>query len=241
MPSLPETQRSFAAVLLGDGPSPSWGHSVYRGNVLGNWSGALAIAYPITRKVVGAGFFDAMARHFAAAHPSRSGDLHDYGDALADFLETYEHTADLPYLPDVARMEWLAHRAFYASDPPVFDPAPLAAMPPERLESLRPRLTPGCALLTSPWPLARLWHIHQDEYRGEFSVDLASGPDRLVVHRAGWRATVESLESGDFRFLAGAALGEPLGESLEAALSADPSFDPANALVRWIRSGALSF
>lgn len=240
MPPLLEAQRRFAATLLADDAPASWGISVYRGNFFGNWSGALAMAYPIVRKIVGAEFFDAMARHFARAYRSRSGDLHDYGAELPDFLESYAHTADLPYLPDVARMEWFAHRAYYAPEAPPFDPLVLAGLPAERLETLRLKLAPSCTLLRSRWPLARLWEIHQDDFAGEFSVDLGLGPDRVVIHRPRWQVSVLSVPPGEFRFLRGAEVGETLGRALAAA-APDPSFDPSAVLARWVSSGALSF
>lgn len=241
MPPLLEAQRRFAARLLADEAPASWGISVYRGNVFGNWSGALALAFPIVRKVVGAGFFDAMARDFARAHGSCSGDLHDYGGELPDFLESYVHAADLPYLPDVARMEWFAHRAYYAPEAAPFDPPMLARLPAERLESLRLKLAPFCTLLRSRWPLARLWEIHQDDFRGEFSVDLDSGPDHVVIHRPRWQVSVRSVPPGEFHFLRGAEVGETLGIALATAASMDPSFDPSGVLARWVPQGVLSF
>ena len=241
MPPLLEAQRRFADALLADGAPASWGISVYRGNILGNGSSALAIAYPIVRKIVGAEFFDAMAQHFLRAHRSRSGDLHACGAELPDFLESYALTADLPYLPDVARMEWFAHRAYYAPEAPPFDPVVLADLTAEQLETLRLMLAPSCTLLRSRWPLARLWEIHQDDFRGEFSVDLDSGPDHVVIHRPRWQVSVRSVAPGEFRFLRGAEVGEMLGVALATATSMDPSFDPSGVLARWVPSGALSF
>jgi hypothetical protein len=241
MPRLREAQRCFAASILANEAPASWGISVYRGNVFGNWSGALAIAYPIVRKIVGAEFFDAMVHHFARAHTSHSGDLHDYGAELPSFLGAYPHTADLPYLPDVARMEWFAHRAYYAPEIRSFDPMGHTDLSPERLASLRLKLAPSCALLRSPWPLARLWQIHQDDFRGDFSVDLDSGPDRVVIHRPRWQVNVRSVPPGEFRFLRGAEMGETLGEALETAASMDASFEPSAVLPRWIPLGVLSF
>ena len=110
MRSLLEWQSGFAASLLGRGGAP--GVSVYRSNAFGNWAQALAGAYPIARKVVGADFFEGLAREYARAYPSASGDLNEYGAHLAEFVAAFPHTQDLPYLPDVARMEWLAHRAY---------------------------------------------------------------------------------------------------------------------------------
>lgn len=206
----------------------------YRGNVFSNWSKALAGAYPIARKIVGAEFFDALAREYARAHPSASGDLNEFGGKLAQFVETFPHTIDLPYLPDVARMEWLAHRAYYAADAVPFD------FKIALFENPRFRLAPPCALLASAWPLGRIWQVHQDDYERPVDVDLASGPDRIVVHRPRWRVQVQSVAPGDFRFLQAAQAGAALDAALEAAIAADPAFDASLALARWVEAGVLT-
>jgi hypothetical protein len=227
MPSLLEVQTRFAADLLdGSGPPRM---AVYRANVFGNWCAALADAYPVTQRIVGKEFFDAMARDYAHTNPSQNGDLHAYGVRLAVFLETYAHTQDLPYLPDVARMEWLAHRAYYAADAAPFD----CSRPTEV------RLAPACALLESDWPLAAIWEAHQEGGEPD-KVDLGAGPDRVLVHRPGWRAQVCSLRPGDFRFLERLGTGAGLGPALEAAAAEDPAFVPRVAFAAWVQAGALT-
>jgi len=220
MPSLLEQQRAFAAALL-DAASGSPRMQVYRANVFGNWSAALAGAYPVVRAIVGAEFFEMLARDYSRASPSTSGDLHDYGAQLAPFLQDHAQTQDLPYLPDVARLEWLAHRAHYAADAAPFD----VSRPTEA------RLAPACALLESDWPLARIWDAHQDG-GDPAAVDLGAGPDRVLVHRTGWRVAVRSLRPGEHRFLQ--RLGAGLGVALEAAVVQDGDFDPRIALAFWV-------
>ena len=214
--------------------------AIYRGNVHGNYAKALACAYPIVRKIVGDEFFDAMARAHARAQPSRNSDLNRYGERLPEFLGDFSPVADLPYLPDVARMEWLAHRAHFAAEPVAFELATIADLPRERRATLCPRLAPACALLASAWPLGRIWTIHQDDYEDAFEVDLDAGPDRILVHRPRWRAQVTSLAPGDFHFLEAALRGETLGAALEAAAAADPKFDPSIALARWINAQVIA-
>jgi hypothetical protein len=252
MPALLELQRAFGAALAQRGevalPASLFRGStdrtaarlaVYRGNVYGNRIKALAAAYPIVRKVVGGEFFDAMAREYARAHPAASGDLNEYGERLAEFVAAFPHTQDLPYLPDVARMEWLAHRAYYAADGAAFDPERLAGLPASRYADLRPALAPACALLESDWPLARIWTVHQDDFDGGIDVDLDAGPDRILIHRPHWRVQPLALGPGDYRLLESALAGATLGHALEAAVAEDPGFDPVAALARWVEAGVI--
>ena len=234
MPSLPELQAGFAQALLGHRGGPP-GLVAYRSNVFGNWHNALAGAYPIVRKIVGEEFFRGLAHAYAHTHPSRSGDLHEYGAQLAPFLAAFPSVQDVPYLPDVARMEWLAHRAYYAADPGAFRFEDIG-----RSETLILKLSPPCSLLESPWPLSRIWTVHQDDYEGAIEVDLAAGPERILVHRPRWRVQVRALAPSDFRFLDSIGNLLPLGEALEAALGEDPEFDAATALARWVDVGVVT-
>lgn len=235
MPSLLELQEDFAAALL-HGARGDARLAIYRGNWLANASNALACAYPIVRRIVGAEFFNALAREYARAHPSTRGDLHAYGATLPAFLESFAHVQDLPYLADVARMEWLAHRAYYAADARGFD---FAAVDPSSAACLRATLAPGCALLASDWALGRIWTVHQDDYTGAIDIDPGAAADRILVYRPGWRVQVRSLAPGDWAFLEAAAGGAALGKMLESAARVERDFQPELALARWVDAGVI--
>jgi uncharacterized protein len=242
MQSLRDLQREFGRLLLEPGGPVAMraGLRIYAGNVRGNWAKALASAYPIVRKIVGEPFFEGLARAYAREHASVSGDLNEFGVDLPRFLARFPDTQDLPYLPDVARMEWLAHRAHFAADIPRVDAARLAAVCAAECSALPLQCAPASALIASPWPLARIWEVHQDDYRGGASIDFESGPGRFLVFRPRWHVLLESLTAGDYHFLTEAERGAALGEALEGAAAADSGFDAASALARWIGKGAIT-
>lgn len=213
--------------------------AVYRGNVTANARKALANAYPIVVKIVGDDFFEALAREYLRRHPAASGDLNEYGSALADFTAGFPDTQDLPYLPDVARMEWLLHRAHYAADAAPLDLGGLKAALAQDAARLALRLAPACALLESRWPLARIWEVHQDGYDGAFTIDFDAGTDRILVHRPRYRAVVTALGAGAFRLLERTLANGTIAESLEAGLAAEPDFDLASALRTWVEAGVV--
>jgi hypothetical protein len=207
---------------------------IYRGNGQANARKALEGAYPIAARIVGDSFFEGLANAFAAATPSTSGDLNEYGATLPAFLASFGPARSLRYLPDVAAMEWRVHCAHYAADAPPLDPAVLAAVPAQRYADLRWRLAPGVARVESRWPLARIFEVHQPDYDGALDVDLDAGGDRVLVYRPRFRVRVRALSPGAYAFVGACAGDRPLGAALAGAQAAEPGWrldDELRALV----------
>ena len=247
MPELREVQRRFGAALadaaraddaaplfVGDVARVRERIAIYRGNVIANATKALAAAYPIIGKLVGAEFFGGLARAYCRAHPSASGDLNEFGAHFAEFLAAFPHARSLPYLPDVARLEWLAQRAHYAADHAPLDTGRLEKIGEYDYLSLALKLHPAVGVLESAYPICRIWEVHQDDYGGEVAVDLASGPQRAIVYRPGFRVTVAALSLGELAFLIAIQHGERLGAALESTLAVDAEFNLGVSLRRWI-------
>ncbi len=247
---LRDLQTRFAAALLDEHPDmagrvragrfPAAQHfQVYRNNLVESLTGALRAVYPVTEKLVGDGFFRYAAHEYLRAHRPRSGNLHDFGDAFADFLAGFVPAAELPYLPDVARLEWAWHLAFHAADAPAFDFARLGAVPAEQHETLRFVLHPSAHLLASEFPVVRIFEINQEGYDGDTHVDLAEGGVRALVIRRELTVYVEPLAAGEAALLSALAEEQPLGAAVQAALTAQADFDLTATLADHLRRGTL--
>jgi len=217
MSALGELQARFLDEIFSDAPLDPR-RAIYRRNVLANLHDALAAAYPVVRRLVGEAFFREAAERFARAHPSRSGDLHRFGEGFGQFLSRYPHAAGLPYLPGVARLEWAVAASFHAADPGRVDFERLAEVPePERVR-VRFRLQAGAHLIFSDYPIAAIWEANQP---GRDGTPLATeGEDRALVFREGLAVQVRSLVPLDWRFLRAVAVGatmEALAEDAEFA------------------------
>jgi len=103
-----------------DGSKP-WqrGLAAYRTNANALAERALQAAFPVVAELIGFESFALMARQFWHRHPPERGDLAWWGAALPDFLAHDPQLADVPYLADVARVEWALHRIASAADAPV--------------------------------------------------------------------------------------------------------------------------
>jgi hypothetical protein len=233
-------ERPEAAARVRAGRFPAAQHlQVYRNNVVESLTGALRAVYPVVEKLVGDGFFRYAAYEYLRAHRPCSGNLHDFGDAFTGFLAGFAPAAELPYLPDVARLEWAWHQAFHAADAPAFDLARLGAVPVEQHVTLRFVLHPSARLLTSKFPIAHIFEVNQEGYGGDTRIDLAEGGVQALVIRRGLTVYVEPLAAGDAAWLIALAGQQPLGSAVLAALSVQPDFDLASTLAEHLRRGTL--
>jgi hypothetical protein len=215
------------------------GVEVYRNNYRGNLHDTLAGAYPVLRRLVGDEFFRLLAKQFIEQHPSRSGNLHRYGCEMAEFLAHFKNTQHLVYLPDLARLEWAYHQAYFAADVPPFDLASLANVSPESYAQLQWRLHPSCTLVTSAYPVAEIWQAHQPSAATDFRIDITNGDDSLLVYRHLLNVDIVRMTPASLHWLAQLQHNVTLDEATEATLSAYPDFDLATTLRHWLAQGVL--
>jgi hypothetical protein len=212
---------------------------IYRHTMRGNRRAALRSAYPVVAALVGEAFFDEAADRFAEAEPSRSGDLHRFGPGLAAFLAAYPHAAGLPYLPDVARLEWAWHESFHAAEHAPLDFARLAGVPEERYGDLRFRLHPSARLVRSGHPVLAIWNAHQEGGTGAADVDLDAGGERVLVFRGDADTRMFALPEADWSLLAGMEQGAALDDLAALPLPPDEGDFLGAALRRWTGEGVI--
>jgi hypothetical protein len=246
MPSLREIQSTFGAALIGGaerdilpwiaaaGVDPARRLSIYRNNVFSNYRSTLRQVFPVVERLVGEEFFRRTADYYIARCPSSCGDLNRYGERFPEFLAGYHPAAALRYLPDVARLEWLIEESFQAADHPPLGIERISRIDPQDYLGLRFRLHPACRLFHSPYPVRRIWHVNQPDWRGEPDVDLSEHADWLLVRRDGFEVRIEPLPPAEFLLLAALSRGEPLGAALEATSDGDADVDLGDVIARHV-------
>jgi hypothetical protein len=248
MPTLRALQGDFALALLHHAVDHLAPHVqgqqadarilLYAHTVYGTLTQALEALYPVIARLLGRRCFDGLARRCIRETPSRSGDLHQFGEPFADFIAATPLAVDHPYLPDTARLEWLMHRIFHAVDTAPLDPRRLHGLAPEQHAAVSFRLAPASALLASPWPVHRIWQANQADAEGYASLD--AGPARLLVLRGVHGIDLIPLASGEYALLSALARNETLARAVEQALATEPDFDPVAALARALQRGLIA-
>jgi hypothetical protein len=188
---------------------------------------ALRAAYPVVAALVGGDSFATMACELWHHHPPVRGDLACWGDALPAFVDHNPQLADVPYLADVARVEWALHRAAGVPDAAA-DPASFAMLTQADPATFTLRLAPGTAVIISDWPVASLVtaHLHEDP-----SLAVAAGrvqaraAECARVWRQGLRPRIAACTRTEAALLQAVVRGRSLLASLNEALAVDTGFD----------------
>jgi len=221
--ALARLQADFAGAVTGGDEAAALAHlagdpalarrrlAIYREAIDANRRGALRSAYPVVARLVGEAFFDEAARQLAASEPPASADLNRYGDGFPAFLSTYPHAQAMPWLADVARLEWAWHEALFAAEAPVIDFAALAAVTAGEQPGLRFSLQPSARLVRSAWPVLAIWEANQPDRDG--TPDRDDGADDVLVWREHGRVRMALLAPQDAAFVEAIGLGIPLEEA----------------------------
>lgn len=246
--SLREAQRGFSSAILTDDSASICARiqpgrfgaerhlQIYRNNVHSSLTDALEAIYPVVARLVGDDCFHGCGYYYLRHAPPTSGNLHDFGEHFPEFLSSFEPVRDLAYLPDVARLEWAWHRAFHAADATPLALDALARVAPETYGSLRFVLHPSAQLLTSDYPVLRIWQTNQpNSETADGSVDLNEGGVRLLVARRDIAVEIEPLGRGEYAFLGSFARSLPFAAASTSADTAEPEFDLAASLQRRVQ------
>ncbi len=251
VPKLAAMQARFAAALWQDVDSvpaemsshnaqrPAKRFHVYRNNVFASLVAVLRGRFPVVERLVGVEFFCAMARIFVEQHPPRSPALFEYGAGFTSFLAGFEPARELPYLPDVARLEWLRNEAYHAADAISAGAEALAAAAAGDPAGLRFQLHPSTRLFRSDWPAVSIWEANQDEaVQTTLSEDL--GPEAALILRPRLEVLVLRFGPGGFTFLQTLTDHAPLGEAAERAAADSEAFSLSAALGALLAAGAFT-
>lgn len=242
MPSLHEIQAAFrdallrgddslaAAVIAKDGTGPDARLRIYQHHVFTTLAAALKATYPVVCRLVDERFFSYAADCYIQARPPSTPCLFEYGGDLPEFLAAFGPCRHLAYLPDVARLEWALNAADHAEDAIPLDPAKLHAVRQAAYPGLVFRFDPAFSLLSSPWPIDRIWWAHQPNADPDRMVDLRATGAALEIRRVGGGSVFRSLDPATYAFRRALFDGHCLEAATIDAFGADPGFELTGAV-----------
>lgn len=227
MQRLSEQQSRFArAILSGDAPAQhGFGGTVpvaqalriHRNTVIGALVNALRLSYPSVLALVGDGFFEQVAADFARRHPPTAACLNGYGESFSAFVS--DHAPSLPYLSDVALLDWAMQRA-------------LCAAQATRCHTLTPDVVlqwpVSLSVLALRYPAAEIRSALGDD-AALAAIDLAPNNHWLLLWRSGRTVTTRQVGAASAAFVTAMLAGE--GAEIALARAAERAPD-APALIQ---------
>ncbi len=206
---------------------------IYLNNVVGNLTDAMLATYPLVKILTGDDFATVMMRSCVLQNPPREACLAHYGGALPEFIENFAPAAGLPYLADVARLEWAINEAYHAPDDAPLSSAEIEALPETGLAEMNLRLRQSARLVKSNWPLESIRSFclsYDEKTSGELSLE--GEGCRFLVFRPELTVAVIKLAADEYAFFEALARGLVLGAALDATLRDFSAFDLGAVLQR---------
>lgn len=185
-----EVARIANAVLASGplGPESGPAFEIYRNNYRQGLARALSQSFPVVEALVGEPFFAAMALTYVERSPPTSRLLRSYGDGFAAFIDTFEPAAVVPYLADVARLEFALVEAYYASDDADSPASTQGALGVESQLVWRS----STRLMRSNYPIVSIWQAHK---QGDDLAGLDWRPEAALVVRETNTVSAHLLDS----------------------------------------------
>jgi hypothetical protein len=201
---------------------------------------ALADAFPAVAHVIGHGAFHTLTGRYMNERPPLYYNINDVGAGLPAFLRSNVPTADLPFLPDLAELEWSLVEAFNAHAKPAVDAMQLASLGIDDWDRVVLHLHAGLGVLTSAWPIREIWEARETPVES-IDIDLENRPDQVLIHRSGFQVRCESIDAGEAFALTEIQRGRALGEvAMDLAARGCDDGAVSSWFGRWIELGLVA-
>ncbi len=249
MRDLKTLQQDISALLLGGDPSarllsaltstslPSQAKlQIHQNNYLLTLTSSLMDIYPVLMSFVGEQWLEAALKLFVKAYSPKQACLSAYGGDLAAFLGGFEPAAAMPYLSDVARLEWAIYQCQNAIDETALTAKEWQKNAGPDMVNKTFSMMKAHSFITSDFPLLDLWArgtgLGDDE-----PLDLESGGAVVLVIRPETEVMLYPLDSEEYTYLSHLARGETVLSAAIAAGWAEISSPLADSMSRYVESG----
>ncbi len=197
----------------------------------------LASTFPVCQKLVGEEFFRALAREYAFNFPPSSPLMIYYGDQFSQFLGNLKPAQQVPFLADIADIEYKLIKSYHAADGQMFDAQTIAQVPQKELDRAKLKFHPSFFWSTSRFPAHT---IHSRAQTGETleNVDFEQ-PQITLVCRPEWEVKTAAANPAHKAGLTALVAGFSLSTAVDIGQKSNPSFDLQDLLTNLLALGAI--
>lgn len=216
MPNLAELQNTFLNHIF-DPNTDHAGHyitsddrftaqnrlQVYQNNTSLILQDLLENSFPILVYLLGDAFFKHMAKSFIHLMPPQSPNMNHYGTLFPSFLESQEALKAHPYIPDIAKLEWLRHESYISPILPAMDAENLQQVAARNNGDIQLKIQPHVKTLASTYPVYEIWSDIDEN--GEDAtldnIDLSPQKSYTIIYRQNTQTLVWSVPYAIYIFI----------------------------------------
>ena len=143
---------------------------IYENSILGGKISSLRVTFSAVVVLIGKPAFDCIATSYLSQHPDSPVDIGCLGVGFAAYLQRHDIIAELPYIADLAKLEWHRHQVFESKE--------------------------GAFLvLEYEYAVDGIWICCQREYSGDFEVNVSKKPTKIRLIRRGLSVVMRTIPS----------------------------------------------
>ena len=182
--------------------------AIYQNNLLMNGVRSLSISYPVIQKMLGASAMRTLAKRLLQLTLPSHGDWGEWGSQLDMVLDSSELIDELPFLSELARLEWQIHQCSRAASVP-FNHEDLLKINNHSLNDVVFLLQPHVSIMESEFPIAALWQAHRPWDTGFMPntkslaaiLSTAAEPNFCLVYQNQYQAKVEPISEEQYKLI----------------------------------------
>jgi hypothetical protein len=238
-PDLDEPDGPRSWVLPSDPQSAAVRLQAYSGGYPARIHESLEEGFPAVARIIGHQRLVDLTERYIRRVALRSYNLNDAGTLLPRFLHTDPLATEFPFLPDLAKLEWLVVKAFHARQLQPMDPASVAHWSLDQWHQAVFRFQPFVALLVSRWPVLRIWTAAQREDR-RIEERVRAQRTYVLVRRASFTVQCDSVVASEAQVLTGLLGARTLGEVTEGLGRRVRPGNLSRWFARWVAAGLIT-
>lgn len=202
-----KNNEAFRALIVPGKLDGSRRIAIYQANHIGARINGLSNVFCVCQQILGQEAFNQLARDHVATCDSTHWDLNFYGEGFIGFLQQQCQStaalADLFYLPELARLEWLFHISYFADVNPVCEVISQAA------EDLYFHADTSLHVMSTALPVYQVWQNNR-EGKGYLAVSDQQANYYHVIFREQYFPQVYHIEQAQYQLLLDCLAGKSL-------------------------------
>ena len=175
--------------------------------------------------------FPIVCAAYLEIHPSTSPNIENIGGKFPQFLKTYSFTSAMPYVHDLARLEWAKIESFYALDSERVSPESLRGISDVAWSGAKFDLCSSLRILSLDYSVNTLLASETEKVKKEKTF--------ILIQRQNDWPVVTRLEKNEYLVLSFIQEGECLGSIFSKIRGSEPA-EVTGWFSTWIQSGLIS-